>query len=169
VLLRLADQVDVGVRRIGRVFSWLVFAIILLMAVNVILRYSLSLGSVWAQELEWHLLVPLILLVMSWGVQSGDIARIDVYYADFSPAKKLMVDLLASGLTAMVCLLVIWFSLGYVEQSFSIMEQSPDPGGIPYRWVIKAFIPLGFFILLLQSAASFVRDIHRLRSLGGQP
>jgi TRAP-type mannitol/chloroaromatic compound transport system permease small subunit len=169
VLLRLADQIDVGVRRIGRVFSWLVFAIILLMAVNVILRYSLSLGSVWAQELEWHLLVPLILLVMSWGVQSGDIARIDVYYADFSPAKKLMVDLLASGLTAMVCLLVIWFSLGYVEQSFSIMEQSPDPGGIPYRWVIKAFIPLGFFILLLQSAASFVRDIHRLRSLGGQP
>ena len=169
MLLRLADQVDVGVRRIGRVFSWLVFAIILLMAVNVILRYSLSLGSVWAQELEWHLLVPLILLVMSWGVQSGDIARIDVYYADFSPAKKLMVDLLASGLTAMVCLLVIWFSLGYVEQSFSIMEQSPDPGGIPYRWVIKAFIPLGFFILLLQSAASFVRDIHRLRSLGGQP
>ncbi|MDP4800715.1 MAG: TRAP transporter small permease subunit [Burkholderiaceae bacterium] len=169
MLLRLADQIDVGVRRIGRVFSWLVFAIILLMAVNVILRYSLSLGSVWAQELEWHLLVPLILLVMSWGVQSGDIARIDVYYADFSPAKKLMVDLLASGLTAMVCLLVIWFSLGYVEQSFSIMEQSPDPGGIPYRWVIKAFIPLGFFILLLQSAASFVRDIHRLRSLGGQP
>ena len=66
-------------------------------------------------------------------------------------------------------LLVIWFSLGYVEQSFSIMEQSPDPGGIPYRWVIKAFIPLGFFILLLQSAASFVRDIHRLRSLGVQP
>ena len=116
MLLRLADQIDVGVRRIGRVFSWLVFAIILLMAVNVILRYSLSLGSVWAQELEWHLLVPLILLVMSWGVQSGDIARIDVYYADFSPAKKLMVDLLASGLTAMVCLLVIWFSLGYVEQ-----------------------------------------------------
>ena len=169
MLLRLADQIDVGVRRIGRVFSWLVFAIILLMAVNVILRYSRSLGSVWAQELEWHLLVPLILLVMSWGVQSGDIARIDVYYADFSPAKKLMVDLLASGLTAMVCLLVIWFSLGYVEQSFSIMEQSPDPGGIPYRWVIKAFIPLGFFILLLQSAASFVRDIHRLRSLGGQP
>ena len=169
MLLGLADQIDVGVRRIGRVFSWLVFAIILLMAVNVILRYSLSLGSVWAQELEWHLLVPLILLVMSWGVQSGDIARIDVYYADFSPAKKLMVDLLASGLTAMVCLLVIWFSLGYVEQSFSIMEQSPDPGGIPYRWVIKAFIPLGFFILLLQSAASFVRDIHRLRSLGGQP
>jgi len=169
VVLRLADQIDVGVRRIGRVFSWLVFAIILLMAVNVILRYSLSLGSVWAQELEWHLLVPLILLVMSWGVQSGDIARIDVFYADFSPAKKLMVDLLASGLTAMVCLVVIWFSFGYVEQSFSIMERSPDPGGIPYRWVIKALIPLGFFILLLQSAASFVRDIHRLRSLGGRP
>ncbi len=169
MVLRLADQIDVGVRRIGRVFSWLVFAIILLMAVNVILRYSLSLGSVWAQELEWHLLVPLILLVMSWGVQSGDIARIDVFYADFSPAKKLMVDLLASGLTAMVCLVVIWFSFGYVEQSFSIMERSPDPGGIPYRWVIKALIPLGFFILLLQSAASFVRDIHRLRSLGGRP
>ena len=27
---------------------------------------------------------------------------------------------------------------------------SPDPGGLPARYVLKAAIPLGFFLLLLQ-------------------
>jgi TRAP-type mannitol/chloroaromatic compound transport system permease small subunit len=165
VWIRLAEQLEWWVRLIGRACSWLVLVIIVLMAINVLLRYSLSLGSVWAQELEWHLLVPLILLVMSWSVQSGESARIDIFYSDFTTVKKRRVDLLASFLTALVCVLVIWFSLGYVAQSFSIMEGSPDPGGIPYRWVIKALIPLGFFILLMQSVASFIRDLHALQSL----
>jgi TRAP-type mannitol/chloroaromatic compound transport system permease small subunit len=31
-----------------------------------------------------------------------------------------------------------------------IGEGSPDPGGIPYRFIIKGCIPLGFSLLLLQ-------------------
>jgi TRAP-type mannitol/chloroaromatic compound transport system permease small subunit len=30
------------------------------------------------------------------------------------------------------------------------MEGSPDPGGIPYRFILKSFIPAGFILVLLQ-------------------
>jgi TRAP-type mannitol/chloroaromatic compound transport system permease small subunit len=56
-----------------------------------------------------------------------------------------------------VSLSFIWLSLGYVEQSRSINEASSDPGGIPLRWLVKALIPLGFVLMLLQQLAQLLR------------
>jgi TRAP-type mannitol/chloroaromatic compound transport system permease small subunit len=162
---RFLEGIETWVARSGRFFSWLVLVIVVLMATNVLLRYSMSLGSVWAQELEWHLLVPLILLVMSWGIQSGESPRIDVLYADYPARRKLQVDLFSEILTMAVALMVAWLSVGYVMQSFSILEGSPDPGGIPYRWVIKALIPIGFAMLFMQALAAFFRTLQRYQAL----
>ena len=46
---------------VGQATCWLALVIVVLMACNVVLRYTLSFGSVWAQELEWHLLATIIL------------------------------------------------------------------------------------------------------------
>jgi TRAP-type mannitol/chloroaromatic compound transport system permease small subunit len=53
---------------------------------------------------------------------------------------------------------VIWLSLSYVGQSWSNGEGSPNPGGIDYRYVIKAMIPLGFGLLFLQSLSHAIRN-----------
>ena len=53
--------IERAVDLIGRATSWIALAIVVLMATNVVLRYLFSYGTVWAQELEWHLLAPLIL------------------------------------------------------------------------------------------------------------
>jgi TRAP-type mannitol/chloroaromatic compound transport system permease small subunit len=50
-------------------------------------------------------------------------------------------------------------SIKYVGQSFSIGEKSPDPGGIPARWLIKSLIPIGFSLLALQGFAEMLRII----------
>ena len=55
------------------------------MAVNVLLRYAFSIGSVWSQELEWHLLAPLVLFGMTYALQQGEHVRVDVFYARYSP------------------------------------------------------------------------------------
>jgi TRAP-type mannitol/chloroaromatic compound transport system permease small subunit len=112
---------------------------------------------VWAQELEWHLLAALILLGMSHALQRGENVRVDVFYARFSPALKRVVDVVSALLLITVSLAFIWLSLGYVEQSRSIMEASADPGGIPYRWLVKSLIPLGYGLLVLQQLAHLVR------------
>jgi TRAP-type mannitol/chloroaromatic compound transport system permease small subunit len=82
--------------RSGRATLYLTLAMIGLVAVNVLLRYSFSFGSVWAQELEWHLLAAIILLGMSYALQRGDNVRVDVFYAGFTPRTKFIVNA-ASG------------------------------------------------------------------------
>jgi TRAP-type mannitol/chloroaromatic compound transport system permease small subunit len=143
--------------------SWLALVIVVLMSVNVVLRYLFSIGSVWAQELEWHLLVPLILFGMSYALRHGEHVRVDIVYSRFSARQKTIVDLVSALLTVAVSVLVIWFSLHYVQQSYVIDEGSPDPGGIPHRYLIKGLIPVGFTLLLLQGIANALGCVEKLR------
>lgn len=160
----MSDATLVAVRRIealidavGRATLYLTLAMIGLVAVNVLLRYSLSFGSVWAQELEWHLLAAVILFGMSYALQRGDNVRVDVFYADFSPRAKFVVNLVSGVLTLAIALLFIKLSASYVLQSWAIGETSADPGGIPWRWAVKGLIPLGFGLLALQTVGALMR------------
>lgn len=141
----------------GRATLYLTLTMIGLVAANVLLRYALSLGSVWAQELEWHLLAAVILLGMSYALQRGDNVRVDVFYADFSARKKFLVDVFSGLLMLAIALIFIKLSWAYVMQSYAIDETSADPGGIPMRWAVKGLIPLGFGLLALQQAAALLR------------
>jgi TRAP-type mannitol/chloroaromatic compound transport system permease small subunit len=148
---------------VGEWTSWLALVIVALMATNVLLRYLFRTGSVWSQELEWHLLVPLTLFGMSYALRHGSHVRVDILYARFQERTKVYVDLLSALLSVALSIIVILLSLHYVEQSYVISEQSQDPGGLPYRFALKALIPVGFALLLAQSVAVALGCIEKLR------
>lgn len=160
---RLALGVDRAVEAIGRAASWLSLVIVLLMASDVLLRYAFSIGSVWAQELEWHLLAPLVLFGMTYALQQGEHVRVDILYARYSPRAKAAVDVVAALLAVAMSVLVIRYSIAYVGQSYSIGEISSDPGGLRYRWALKALIPIGFALFGVQAAAQAVAAALRFR------
>ena len=155
------------VDRVGRATSWLALVIVVLMATNVVLRYFFSYGSVWAQELEWHLLAPLILFAIAYALQKGEHVRVDVLYARFTPRGKATVNLVEAVVCLLVSILIVWLSINYVQQAYVIDEKSADPGGLTHRWVLKALIPAGFVLVALQSVAEIVKSLRRVR-VGGQ-
>ncbi|HJS37853.1 MAG TPA: TRAP transporter small permease subunit [Burkholderiales bacterium] len=159
----LQARIERFVDRVGQAVSWLALVIVVLMSVNVVLRYLFSIGSVWAQELEWHLLVPLILFGCSYALRHGEHVRVDIVYGRFAPRTKVAVDLASSLLVVAIAALFIWFSLHYVQQAYVIDEGSPDPGGLPHRYLLKALLPLGFALLLAQGVAGVLGSLARLR------
>ncbi len=163
IMERAVVAVESFIDAVGRFTLWIALLMIGLVATNVLLRYTMSLGSVWAQELEWHLLAGLILLGISYALQRGENVRVDVFYANYSPRRRYLVDLMSLVLLLAVSLLFIKLSIPYVMQSYSIGESSPDPGGIPNRWVIKSFIPLGYVLVSLQCVAAIARRVLQER------
>jgi TRAP-type mannitol/chloroaromatic compound transport system permease small subunit len=151
------QHIEALIDRIGRATLYLALAMIVLVATNVLLRYTLSLGSVWAQELEWHLLAAVILFGMSYSLQRGDNVRVDVFYANFSPRQKFIVNVVSNLLLLLIALIFIKLSLAYVAQSYNISESSADPGGIPLRWIVKSLIPVGFGLMSLHAVAATLR------------
>jgi len=166
--LVIAERIESEIDLFGKVAAWLTLSIVLLIVVNVILRYSMSLGSVWAQELEWHLLAAMILFGISFSLLRGDNVRVDLFYANYTPQKKYIVDLVSAILTIIIAVFFVKLSINYVGQSFSIGEKSPDPGGIPMRWLVKSLIPIGFSLLALQGFAEMLRVIMNRPNAGGK-
>jgi len=164
------SRIESFIDAVGKATLYLALAMIALVATNVLLRYAFSFGSVWAQELEWHLLAAVILLGMSYSLQRGDNVRVDVFYANFSARAKFVVNVVSGLLTLAVAGLFIKLSLAYVAQAYSIGETSADPGGIPFRWAVKGLIPLGFGLLALQTVGAllklFIAERQRVGAAG---
>jgi TRAP-type mannitol/chloroaromatic compound transport system permease small subunit len=158
--------VDRAVDRIGRVAAWLTLAIALVMAANVLLRYGFSIGSVWAQELEWHLLVPICLVGMAYALRHADHVRVDIFFARYPERLKHLVDFAGHAAFVIISAIIIWLSWRYVMQSYGMREGSANPGGIDYRYMLKAFIPFGFLLLGLQSLSEALKSWARLAATG---
>lgn len=155
----LADQLDWFIDRVGRITGWCAFALVCVMSFNVLLRYMFRTGSVAMQELEWHLMAPICLLGLSYSLLHDGHVKVDILYGRFSPKLQRLVDAVSMFLVCAVVAFLIYVSIPYVMQSYTIGEKSPDPGGLTHRWMLKALLPLGFLLLLIQSFAAFLRAL----------
>lgn len=166
---KLADGIDRFIDLVGRTISWLALAVALVMGTNVLLRYGFSIGEIWAQELEWHLLVPLTLVGMSYALRHGEHVRVDVLFTHFKDRTKLAVDIISAAIAMIFSALVIGLSLAFVAQSWAIGEGSPNPGGIGALYLMKAMIPLGFALLFLQSLAQAIQAAMAWKAARDEP
>jgi TRAP-type mannitol/chloroaromatic compound transport system permease small subunit len=160
---RLARRIDAFTEAVGRLTSWLALGLALVMGGNVLLRYGFAIGFIWSQELEWHILVPICLLGMSYALRHGEHVRVDVLFQSFSARGKHAVDVIAAVLAMLLSLIVVRLSLPYVMQSWSIGEGSANPGGLDYRYVIKAMIPIGFALFFVQSLSEAIKSYLAFR------
>ena len=160
----LADGIDRFTDIVGRVTSWLALVLALVMGANVLLRYGFSLGFIWAQELEWHIMVPICLFGMSYAMLHGEHVRVDVLFANFTPRNKELVNVISAVLAMLFSLIVIWLSLHYVGQSWSVNEGSANPGGMDYRYIVKSLIPIGFAMFALQSLSEAIKSYLAYRT-----
>jgi TRAP-type mannitol/chloroaromatic compound transport system permease small subunit len=154
-----ARGLDAIVEVSGRIAAWTGLALVLVMAGNVIARYVLHVGSVATQELEWHLMAPLTLLCIAYAIKHDGHVRVDILHSRLPDMARRVVDLFAALCALALAAIIVKLSIPYVLQSYRVGEGSPDPGGLPYRWIVKAMIPAGFVLFGLQSLASTLRAL----------
>lgn len=146
----------------GRTVSWLVLALVILVSYDVSMRYLFSSGSIALQEMEWHLFGFIFLLGAAYTLKHDDHVRLDLFYQSrfMSDYRRAWVNLIGSLLFLLpFSVLVIYCAWPFVSLSYTSMEHSPDPGGLQYRWILKASIPAGFALLFLQGTAEFLRNL----------
>lgn len=159
-LLRLEKFLSGIVMAIGRAGAWISIPLMVIILFDVVTRRFLVLGSTKLQEGEWHLHAILFLLCMGFVYLRDGHVRIDLFRERMSARRKHWVELFGCIFLAIpYCLIVVWFSLDFVERSWHLNETSDSATGLPYRWAIKAFLPLGLFTLLLAGIVVFLRRI----------
>ena len=160
----LAGGIDRFIDIVGRATSWLALGLALVMGANVLLRYGFSIGSIWMQEFEWHIMVPICVFGMSYALLHGDHVRVDVVFQYLSSRNKKFVDFITAICGMLLSLIVIWLCIPYVGMSWSIGGGTANPGGIDYRYIIKALIPTGFALYFMQSLSDAIKSYLAFRS-----
>ena len=148
---------------VGKATSWLSILIVLIIVVDVFMRYTFGITSSASFEIEWHLFGALFLLGAGWTLKEDKHVRVDVFYQKFSKKTQAWVNLVGTvALLMPFCWVILVESTQFSFTSFQINEVSPDPGGLPARFLVKAMIPAGFLVLGMQGIAIILRSIKDL-------
>ncbi len=153
----------------GRAVSWLTLLMVVLVTADVLLRYLFHVSFVAVQELEWHLFAVVFLLGGGYTLKHNGHVRVDVVYQRLGRRTRAWINILGCVFLLFPgCYLMIKTSIPFVESSFSLNETSPDPGGLPARWLLKLMIPAAFMLMGLQGVALFVQSIMEAAGLAGK-
>lgn len=161
--------VDALTERIGRAVSWLVLAMVLIGAYNAVARYvgrsiGVNLSSNAYLEAQWYLFSLVFLMGAAYTFKHDNHVRVDVLYGRLSKRGQLWLNLIGTVVFLLpFSFFTLWVSWPSVQNSWRVLEGSPDPGGLP-RYPIKTMILVAFALLALQGVAEVVRGIALLRS-----
>ncbi len=151
-------------RQLGRLLA----IVFLLMTANVfydvVMRYFFRNSSVAMQEMEWHLFAIIILFGVSVALLEEGHVRVDFLYDRFSVRTKAVINIIGTVFFLLpLAFLVFFTSYDFVVDSYKIKEISENPGGLPYRYMIKAMIPLAFATLMFNAVGYTVKNINLYR------
>ncbi len=155
---RFSRAADAIIERIGTLASWLWAVLLVVIVANVVMRYAFSLGRIEFEELQWHLYSAGFLIAMSFAVNTDSHIRVDVVRARLSERVRAWIELYGLMLLLLPFVTIILIhSTPFVINSFLDGEVSSSPGGLPYRWLIKAMLLVGFGLLALAALSRLTR------------
>ena len=162
ILHSLISKIDTFTEYSGKCVSLLVIILVFIVGYDVSMRYLFNSGSVAIQELEWHLFSIIFLFGSAYTLKHNDHVRLDILYNSklINERMRLWFDVLGTLIFLLpFCVLIIISAWPFVMQAYIHAEISPDPGGLPGRWLIKAAIPIGFFMLLIQGISELLKKV----------
>ena len=154
----LAQTIDSVSRSVGNAVAFAAIAMALVTTTVVILRYGFGQGAIAAQESVLYLHGALFMLGAAPTLLTDKHVRVDVFYRNFTDRQKHWVNTIGHTVfTLPFCTLIVFGSWGYVSESWSIMESSPEPGGIPAVFLLKTLIPAMALLLALQAVSLIIQ------------
>ena len=137
----------------------------LLIIYQVVQRYVFGLGSIKMEEMQWHLFAVGFMLGIPFTEIAERHVRIDVVAEHWPLRRRIWIELI--GIVVLLipfAAFVAWWSVPYVLHSWEVNEISSAPDGLPYRYVIKAFITATFLLLIAAGVSRLSRVLAALRS-----
>ncbi len=168
-LLHLSRLIDVLNERIGKLSSWLILLAVVICTVNALIRYAFNMSSNAWLETQWYLNSAMFLLVAAYTLKINAHVRIDVIAGKLSSRTQAWIDIFGSVFMLLPAALIIaWYSLPSLENSFQLHEMSSDSGGL-VRWPVRLLIPLSFGLLALQGVSEMIKRAAFLLGLIANP
>ncbi len=169
-LIRVEQRIQQISHGLGKLTALLFLCLLANVAYDVVTRYVFNDVSIGMQELEWHLFSAMFLLGVPYALAVGGHVRVDLIYERLGSRPKAWIDLLGTLILLFpFCLLVATYGVDFAREAYLLGERSGDPGGLAYRWIIKAMIPVSFGFMALAGGGLLLTSLNTLLGYHEQP
>jgi len=160
-LLKMSEGVRRMLEKIALASGWLLVVMAVVTTFDVLARKTgLPVPLTKLQELEWHFHAAIFSLWMGYGYTINAHPRVDSFTEPLGLRRKAWIELFGCLLFALpYCLLVAYYSLDFVAQSYLMAEQSDSTVGLRYRWIIKGLYAFGLWLVVLGILSVLARVI----------
>ncbi len=152
---------DTAVDFMGRKASWLLFALIVIIAYSVIARYVFAAPPRWSYDMSFMLGATAAAIGLSYVHLFRSHVRVDFIVSMLPQRARLGLELLFTLVFFFPLIVVIFHSSVVVAiQSWVSGEVSSLSYWEPPMFPLRAAIAVALFLLALQGTANFIRDLY---------
>lgn len=155
--MNIIQRISILSERLIKNFFYTMFGLVI---INILLRYIFNINFIFLQELVMYLHAFIFLFGVSICLRDDSHVRIDVVTNKLRKKNKIIIDLIGYIILVIpFCFFVIYESTTMISQSWSMLEGSSEPGGLPIVYILKSSIYIFSLLLLIQTIGKISRDI----------
>ncbi len=120
--------------------------------VNILLRYIFNINFIFLQELVMYMHAFIFLFGISICLKDNSHVRIDIFSNNLDRKTRELIDKV--GFIFFIipfCIFVIYESTSMITRSWTMLESSSEPGGLPIVYILKSSIYIFSLLVLLQT------------------
>ena len=154
--MNIIQRISILSERLIKNFFYTMFGLVI---INILLRYIFNINFIFLQELVMYLHAFIFLFGVSICLRDDSHVRIDVFTNKLRKKNKIIIDQI--GYIVLVipfCFFVIYESTPMISRSWSMLEGSSEPGGLPIVYVLKSSIYIFSLLLLIQTIGKISRN-----------
>ena len=145
----------------GRSVRWLSMLLVLVMTMEVVMRYGFNHPTMWAYESSLQLGCAMYVLAYTYAQRHDAHVRVDVFYTHLSPRGKAMVNAICGLLMFLpVVLFIASASWAWTIKSWKIQEKMVETYWYPPYYPLRTVVSIGWTMLALQGMAGIIRSFY---------
>ena len=120
--------------------------------INIFLRYVLNINYIFMQELVMYMHALIFLFGISLCIKDDSHVRIDIFSSKLNKSARKLIDNI--GIIFFIvpfCFFILYESTSMITRSWSMLEESSEPGGLPLVYVLKSSIYIFSLLIFLQA------------------
>jgi len=145
----------------GRIVYWLVYALVLVVVVDIIMRYFIREPLFWGYDAAYMIYGIIVMLCGSYALLHNVHIRVDVIYNSLSARTTgVIMFLFYVCLFLPFTLCMIWAGTQQTLEAIKFNEVAITTPWHHVTYPYKAIIPLSFLLLSIQGVAEFLRSLR---------
>ena len=158
-LTRISGHLDSLQNTIASALIWLVLVMTVTVCIIVITRFF-SIGTIALQESLTYMHASVFMLCLAYTALHNGHVRVDIRFRTLSALNQAWINLIGTCIFllpfAVFLFLVTWSS---AVQSWSILERSTNPGGLPLVFLLRSLPPAAGALLCLHALSEILKQL----------